>query len=125
MTLSPLTAVNILNHHGRSTTASMVWPTRFRRMPFKHRGVLALSLAVAVLLVLDVVVVLHRRERGEPNALAQRIQAIDQMAPKPDPAVVASIDAATREIEAFVSTTRGLKFTRAVKVRVLNDAQFN
>ena len=80
---------------------------------------------VAVLLVLDVAVVVRRREQGQPNVLAQRIEAIDRIGPKPDPALVASIDAATRELQAFVSTTRGLKFTRAVKVRVLNDVQFN
>jgi len=59
------------------------------------------------------------------DAFQQRLKALARRIPAPDPAVLASINAAVVQAESFVSASRGLRYEHPVAVRLLNSAEFN
>ncbi len=92
----------------------------------RHAIAVALSIAVLALLAADSAVVISRAQQSPAtDAFQRRLQVLARRVPAPDPAVLASVNAAVAQAESFVSASRGLRFEHPVTVRLLRSAEFN
>lgn len=93
----------------------------------RRRWVRWLAAAVAVLLigaVSGLVAVRHDTPRRVTTSVRPPASTTSTTGPPPSPAAQAQLDSLVHQLEGFVERTRGLTFTRPVKVTLLDDAAF-